>query len=195
MHHPFREEKGKGSLDPALPHTVRSKNSCRQFHRIFALLVELLIILLMNFGETAYAEKRALPDGSGIFALPLEQLLEIDVTSNKHLPKTRDGLFSIIPSALPRTLVGSPEQAPLPSSNVPLNTHSLEIPIFVNGEYFGTVPSLGEVRRIIRKVFPTASRIEVYRGHRFTNWYEHGRYGILIDIRIDELAKETEVQP
>lgn len=193
MHRPCKGKEREGSLDPISPHTVRWGLSCRQFSRIAPLFVSLLLTLLANFGGATRAEALSVKEGSGIFAVPLEQLLEIDVSLENRLPRTRDGLFHITPNALPRSLRNHPQQAGSVSDGSPLSAVSLEIPIFINGEYFGTAASLREARRVIRKAFSTASRIEIYRGRQFTHWYENGRYRLLLDIRIDELTKRTEV--
>lgn len=184
------------------PHTTWSRSllSCVRtrtekyliWFSAFHLLASLLLVLSFSAVKAHASDEDT--RGEGLFALSLEEALDIDVTATEHLIPSKDGVYTLASHELLR-LYSQPEEV-----EAFTNEHSQEkshraFPVLFRGSYLGTFNDLRSALRFIQKISGKELRVDLYLGSH-TVWFEDGHYPALIDIRdgVDPSVLEMSVE-
>ncbi len=136
----------------------------------------LLFVVVTSTASVTQAEERT-PGGSGLFALSLEEALDIRVDVSPGEDIETPGIYVLNRHELLR-LHGHHKPS--------LRRESFEatrqvVPVLIDGEYFGDFSSLAQALRYGRELRAELSRLEVYSGES-ARWWSHGGSHFVVNI-------------
>jgi hypothetical protein len=144
-------------------------------------LLSLFVVLLLT-PEKAHASDDG-AGGEGLFALSLEEVLDIEVEPTEHFVPSKDGIYALTSHELLR-IYAQPELLEVlskeTSSSVGIEQGGF--PVLLNGNYLGTFKDVRSALRFIKQISSKDLRIDLYVGAT-TVWFEDGRHPVLFDIQ------------
>jgi hypothetical protein len=148
-----------------------------------------LIAVLLIAPRTAHATH----EGEGLFALSLEEVLDINVTVTERFVSSKEGVYVLTSHELIR-LYSQPEQNEVLTKEVSgaILQEQRGFPVLLRGNYLGTFKDQRSALRFIKQISGNDLRVDLYVG-RSTVWFEGGRYPVLFDIQYGDDLETTAV--
>jgi hypothetical protein len=135
-----------------------------------------LLALITAATSASHAEERR-PGGSGLFALSLEEALEIRVDVSPGEKIEKPGTYVLNRHELLRLHGHHKPSLHLTGTEITQKA----VPLLINGEYFGDFATLAQALRYARELRAELSLLEVYSGDR-ARWWSHGDSTLVVNI-------------
>lgn len=146
---------------------------------LFLSLFSLLVILTLTNGS-AHAKDDG-SGGEGLFALSLEEVLDIDVTVADHFAPSKEGVYALSSHELLR-LYSQPGHIEVLTEELSGTGEQKGFPVLLRGNYLGTFKDIRSALRFVQQISNKELRVDLYIGST-TVWFEKGRYPVLLDIQ------------